>query len=470
MGVESTVKALPDDSVKKKPVNLRPEEGSRQPTGNSAIIQDAQAFPKALDAFYLKLLNETPGGNPEQNPQHFTDIEEGPYVALPYDPNFVEDPALWQACDPRNASFSVERDRLCQKYLVNLNNMRYLQAMSSKLLEARTIKLKIHYAHGNLKAIAKISQYNFVYEAVSESTAHAYDRVLNYFRIPITVLTPLPLDFMRAAASHSPLFSQWFHRHVVLYNFTREKFVSCEYYGYENITAREPQPMGAMVSVQVWMNDVHELLDTFLALPFRYDESFEKKYYVPGHPIFQDMKRARLRSIGELQDRFIFDFIIGNTDRGMEGHNCFVYGGCSANTKCSMMKTEDRIYGLAKYAYLDHGSTFHSHNEPEQNPFSGDASRIQICRFRKSTFKKLKRYESRKENPFPLLESVGKRIDTAVFRIIYDSVFRKTQTRLNKVVFIMENCLQKYPKEEVFSIPDYDEVRIAEEDITLSDD
>ncbi|CCW67147.1 unnamed protein product, partial [Phytomonas sp. Hart1] len=154
----------------------------------------------------------------------------------------------------------------------------------------------------------------------------------------------------------------------------------------------------------------------------------------------------------------------------MGGHNNFVYGGCSAKTECALGKPGERQYGLAKYAYLDHGSSFYSHNEPANNPFSGDSSNIRICRFRRSTYENLKRYESRTENSYPLLKETEKMIDNGVYRVIYDSVFRKTQIRLNKVVSIVENCLAKFPDEEVFSIPDYDKVRIAEEDATLDDD
>ena len=381
--------------------------------------------------------------------KEFTDVfalkDHG--VILPHNPHAPPDDR-WKKCDPRDTDFTVERDAACQGYLTTLNNMRSIKTMSSILLSGRTIKFKVYYHHGNITAIIKVSQKKFFYEPVSEYLAFALDRVLNGSRVPTTAYVPLPVDYMRApCAVVSPFMTQWFEHFVPDYSMAKQNLFKV--WNHKEINDHR---LYANVSVQLWMLDVHSALYTKLALNYKYNKKFIKRYFIPGNHAWPPAP-LKHRALSDLMDRFAFDFILGNTDRGMNDHNNFVYGGCDRTTDCKQPPPHERTKQEAKYAFIDHGSSFYSRHEPEDSPFTGNDTLP--CRFRKVTYDNYKKWQSGQKGSIsrhPVVHEVKKGLPKGLFNVVHYSTFATVQTRLDKVITVVEDCIAQYGKDEVFSL------------------
>lgn len=385
--------------------------------------------------------------DPKQPTNGYYDVNELPDhgVVLPHDPHKAT-AHLHVHCDPSNTSFSLERDRLCQAYLSNLHNMRSIKAMSSILDTGRTIKFKVYYHNGNLSGIVKVSQNKFFFESASEYLAYLVDRVLHLHHVPPTAYVPLPLDYMRAAAGVvSPFYSQWFNLFIPNYDYTRENFVECD---------GDRGRKCSLTAIQLWMFDVHSTVMSNLRLPHhKLDDRVVEKYYIPQSGHHWPPQPRRHFSISELCDRFIFDFLIGNTDRGMNDHNNFVYGGCDKSTSCKPRPRALRTRYPAKYAFIDHGSSFHSHKEPEGNAFTGNATKM--CRFRRSTYQTLKKFARKSgtdPHARPFIEAIKPLLPKGVFNVVRKSIFKKMQDRIDKLVEQADACIGKFGEDDVLSL------------------
>jgi hypothetical protein len=254
----------------------------------------------------------------------------------------------------------------------------------------------------------------------------------------------IPLDFLRAASGCvSPFYVQWFDMFVPKYGFTSTKFQK----------VKGQQCTG--VTVQVFMSDVHSALMSTLALNYRPNERFIRKFYLPGAGAKWPLAESRMIALRELSNRFIFDFIIGNTDRGMNDHNNFVYGGCLARgTGCSPPKEPwKRTKYPALYAFLDHGSSFHSHRFPPDNPLTSNATIM--CRYERSTIDSMRRYVSRDRlhKEHPLVDAVRGRIPAGAkfFGVVSISCFKASQKRLERVVEIVDDCVKSFGEAAVYA-------------------
>ena len=482
-----------EDKEEIEEANLIPKDSN---SDKKTLNFNRMGFEEAVKLYYTSLTASLkPNENPKQNTKSFVDINEleDDGIVLPHDPSQPVDPATYEACDNRNADFTPQRDALCQTYMSNVNNMHSIKALGSLLYSGRTIKFKVFYRHNGLQGVVKVSQQKFFFEAASEYLAYSVDRSLNFSYVPPTAFVAMPLDYMRAAAAAvGPFFSQWFEGFVPEYKYTQGNFVACAqgdaYAAFLDRTrssassglpsfrdASKPikgyETKCSQVAVQLWMKDVHSALDTFLAVPHEYSDKFAKKYmrpFVMKNETHLNKKQRytwppsrpyRQQAIGDLCDRFIFDFIIGNTDRGMNDHNNFAYGGCDEDTECRQPEPENRLKSKPKYAFIDHGSSFYSHKEPEGSPFTGNGT--QICRFRRSTYDKLWYFHRENDKGYaalggehsrPFVHYTRGRLPKGLFNVIHMSVFKKTQDRLQKVVDIIDDCVDLFGESEVFSL------------------
>jgi hypothetical protein len=232
-------------------------------------------------------------------------------------------------------------------------------------------------------------------------------------------------------------------------------------------TSDQPQRLCTNVTVQLWMADVHPALDTSIAVGYLQNERFFKKCLTPraSTAVTWPPREDRVFALGDLVDRFMFDFLIGNTDRGMNDHNNFAYGGCTGDYRSSCKPPSDplkRTLGRPKYAFLDQGSSFYSRKFPEGSPFTVKEQKGWICRFRRSTYDKLKAYARSpsdvKSHRRPLCSAAFRALPLMhndpdpIFEVMHWSIFKLVQDRAEFLVQRIEECVANYTTAEVFSL------------------
>ena len=398
---------------------------------------------------------------PNDITKEYTDVEapEDCGVRMPH-ANRGAEPSKgkhkWEACDPTDTDFTTERDTECQEYLADWNNLRSLKVMSSHLYNGRTIKFKAFYHHGNVTAIVKVSQKKFVFEAISEYLAFTADRTLGLQRVPPTAYFPLPLDYLRAAVGPLGIFmSQWLENFIPNYAFTQRNLL--EHAGQQC----------TMVAAVLWITDLHSVPETAFALDVELQptnhmmatDEWLRNNFDPRHAKPLAHGRHREIALGEVSTRFVFDYIIGNTDRGLNDHNNFIYGGCSQehhhrSRRCDTPSEPwQKLRTRPKFAYIDHGSSLHHVTEPETSPFSA-VSNI-ICRFQTSAITALRQFKSDEQELHPFPDTVFKKLDSRWYYFIGRKEFDQMQVRIDKIISIVDSCLQRHSEADVMNLPEY---------------
>ena len=343
-------------------------------------------------------------------------------------------------CDPLDADYTPESDELCQQYLRDIRNWQSIKPMSSILSSGRTIKFKVFYKHNDISAVLKVSQKKFALEPASEVVAYHVDRTLGFDRVPPVVWAPFPIPFLQAACSSMDAFyAQWF-----------EKF-SLKYSSVQPLISSGCFPNGIKcvnVSLQLWLFDVHNAEDTML----KPSQSYEKYLALPAadqaavdklKPGGSPNDRSRI-AYGELMDEFVFDLIIGNTDRWF-GHNSFVLGGCERS--CPESSERRKTKSTVRYAFIDQGSSFYRNGVPDMNPFLSHYEHL--CRFRGRTVEAVLR-ASRPSDPSEAFHEVVKaKLPKGIFHLANRELVQSSTKRLGMLAQHMQYCLGNYSREDV---------------------
>eukprot|EP00759_Apiculatamorpha_spiralis_P027821 PhF_6_TR30533/c0_g1_i1/m.44786 len=376
----------------------------------------------------------------EQSSNYFIDIHEqkGEGIEIPMEEGLdrfqqtkdgLSDVTNPLPCDPSNADFTPDRDEKCCEYLRDLRNIKSVKVMSSILDTGRTIKFRVFYKHLNLQAIMKVPQKKFYYEPGSEVLAFHTDRALALNRVPPTAWVMFPIDWLKAAAAlHDAFYCRWLLQFVFEYQHVRPLIKDGSYLG---------------ISLQIWMFDVHYAEETILQ-PIHNVQSYFHARMTHKWANFSTMKN---RTIWEMSNMYIFDFIIGNTDRGM-GHNLFVFGGCDptkADTPCPDAAHTQKA--TPRIAMIDQGSSFYHRDAPKKNPYNKKTHAL--CRFERTMAEKLLELKGK-----TLLEQVKARIkknrDSGVWALTDEVNMKEAQLRLDKLATDVDHCIEHYGKETTF--------------------
>ncbi|CUG18356.1 transmembrane protein, putative [Bodo saltans] len=339
-------------------------------------------YSEALDKYHQFLSEDTE--DIEQSSNKFKDIAEHSHagVQLPTDeetlleefglqgPGYFPNGAAY--CDSTNADYTPETDKACIQYLSDIRNMLSIKPMSSILSSGRTIKFKVYYKHNNVTAVLKVSQKKFALEPASEAIALQVDRWLGFGRVPPVAWAPIPQDFLRAAsATMDAFYSKWFEKFVLQYDTSRHLTSTCYKHTPTSTSTSHSEHRCLNVSLQIWMADVHNADETILKPSQAYRQYLElpppdsadaaklKERLSPTTP--KGEPNPRYIGLAELMDEFVFDLIIGNTDRWF-GHNSFALGGCTADAPCGQNPSKAaavKSKSSMRLAFIDQGSSFY---------------------------------------------------------------------------------------------------------------
>ena len=369
-------------------------------------------------------------------------------------------------CDASDADYTLERDEKCQQYMRDPLNWLSVKPMSSILNTGRTIKFKVFFKQGNLSAVMKVSQKKFALEPASEVMAFHTDRLLKLFRVPPTVWVPFPVSFLKAGcATMDAFYSHWFQKFSLDYETTKELQRAANPLMYDLKTMN--------VSLQIWMNDVHDADETILNPPSDYAKYLTVHSGVgDGASPTSDVDWAtqptiRNITIRELVNEFLFDYIIDNTDRWF-GHNSFAVGGCLGAGDDLNKTAEERqaYYGTAKsrclppaqqwkrskiaprFAFIDQGSSFYRRSPPDANPFTKKDSSQNLCRFSRAVTQAILGFiDSTGKNTFSTV--MKKQLPSGIFNLASKTLLKASGKRLEDLAAHIKSCIERYGEPNV---------------------
>eukprot|EP01060_Flectonema_neradi_P003864 TRINITY_DN1251_c4_g1_i1.p1 TRINITY_DN1251_c4_g1~~TRINITY_DN1251_c4_g1_i1.p1 ORF type:complete len:456 (+),score=80.62 TRINITY_DN1251_c4_g1_i1:126-1493(+) len=382
------------------------KEHSIPPSVISDCPKTHQIDTKKLEHNFWKLLNKfTEIDTVEQSSAKFKDYpDKSPKWKVP-----TASESQSASCSTTEIFISEKEDLACQDFLSNFANWGSIQTLPSVLSIARTIKFRITFTNG-MKAILKVPQKKFLFEPYSEFISYQGDRLLNFNKVPVTVLLPIPVSWLRGVASmlEDGFYTYWIETFV--FNFSSVK---------KNIaTGRCPFPESetVMCSVQLWMDGVQVLHET----KYR-PKGAMKKLLKSTSDMISEVERPALADLSNLM---VFDYIISNSDRSEK--NTFAISSDSGTS----------------IILLDQGSSFYSRDPPRGHPLRHTAKHnTSICVFASSTVSTLRKFSKAKT----FEDSMRKRLHSA------DGFWKpwqlkSAQQRISSLVSTIQYCEDTYPK------------------------
>eukprot|EP00668_Euglena_longa_P033048 GGOE01042552.1.p1 GENE.GGOE01042552.1~~GGOE01042552.1.p1 ORF type:complete len:443 (+),score=127.19 GGOE01042552.1:74-1402(+) len=341
-------------------------------------------------------------------------------------PAVSEDPTLVHNASFCNASvtlYTEESDARCLAFLTNPHNIASIAPMASIMALARTIKFKVKYKLGNIRAIAKVPQNNFPFEPYSEYLGFRIDRLLGMNKVPPTAWVQIPVAALKDSLSiiTDTSFHEWVNRDV--FDFPEVKHQLKDVNGVPHMA----------VSMQLWMSDVHPLQDSSWAI-----DKHWQPYFYPTTPL------RTHEVLPHLSDLAVLDFVLSNPDRRLD-KNTYVAGGCRRN--CERRRGELPHVGAISLVPIDQGSSFYTNVPPENNPLSPHGN--DFCRFRRTTVQHLKAMRSSGKGQNPLHNTLTNHLPKIIIHVVRPQRIQWAQERLDILVQHIEDCERRFGAEPV---------------------
>ena len=355
-------------------------------------------------------------------------------------------------CDIMQVPFDPTNDKRCIDYLTDTSNWQELKPLPQKFDE-RTIKFTVNFKSidgaSPLASVLKVPQKLFQNEAFSETASYHADRVLQINRIPPTGWVCIPTTMIHAAVdkygptletvdeflkeSRAKNYGDWVD--IDLFRFAKDTGLVRTKDGVECIGA----------SIQLFMADVHHLLDSHLKIPYIPHNASWMRHFDFNEKDGPDFQTERWAvSMVHLAEISMFDFIIGNPDRSPNKNN-FVVGGCKRYCPKSY-----RLHhpGHPTYIHLDQGMGFYG--SPSNNAITKARTHAKLgkgknemCLFRAPLANRVKYLLSPSGN-----EEVGtlfvaemqKRLESDVMEQVQVRRLKGAVDRMKKLLGVIDGC------------------------------
>jgi hypothetical protein len=370
-------------------------------------------------------------------------------------------------CNILRVPFDPAEDKRCIEYLTDLKHWKALITLDQKY-DARTIKFKVEFPMDlspiPLSSVLKVPQRLFPNEAFSEVGSYHADRVLNINRIPPTGWVCIPVAMIRQSVHDNAA------RMETVEEFLKESSVSSftdwieadlfKYAQHEELISKTKHGdpcIGA--SIQLFVGDVHHLLDSKLKIPYiPHNDSWMHHFDFNPHqkPDFLSAKWAP--TMLHLSEIACFDYVLGNPDRSPNKNN-FVVGGCARH--CDEDPSDVVHPGHPTFVHLDQGMGFYG--SPSRNPIANARKRAKrksdprpntMCLFRAPLLNRI-HYLSQKSSDdtsktrFEV--ALIQRFEPEIMAQVTETRLQEAARRIHQLLEVVDNCLQTEFKQYVIA-------------------